>query len=145
MLIRKYKEDDRSRILEILCLNTPAFFSPLEEKDLEYYLSNHADNFYVVEKDNKVVCCGGYNLADDPTIARISWDIVDPDCQGMGYGSELTNFRINKMKEIPGVKTISVRTSQLAYKYYERFGFKVKEEIKDYWAPGFDLVRMDLE
>ena len=42
-----------------------------------------------------------------------------------------------------GVKTITVRTSQLVYKYYEKFGFQTKEIIKDFWAKGYDLYRME--
>ena len=143
MLVRKYNDSDRARILELFKNNTPEFFSPSEEKDLIYYLENHADNFYVLKVDNKIICCGGFNISEDPEVARISWDIVDPKYQGKGFGGELTQFRIEKMSEIPGVKTLSVRTSQLAYKFYEKFGFVLQEKVRDFWAPGFDMYRMD--
>ena len=143
MLVRKYNDSDRTKVLELFKKNTPEYFTPTEEKDLIYYLDNHAENFYVLKVDNKIVCCGGYNISEDPEVVRISWDIVDPQHQGKGFGGELTLFRIEKMSEIPGVKTLSVRTSQLAYKFYERFGFVLKEKVKDFWAPGFDMYRMD--
>jgi len=70
--------------------------------------------------------------------------MVDPQYQGMGFGSRLTEFRIEMIKQLPNVKRISVRTSQLAYKYYERFGFVLEEVKKDFWAPGFDMYRMEM-
>lgn len=143
MNIRKHRESDRERILELLRLNTPEYFSPDEEEDLVYYLDNHADNYYVLEISNIIVGCGGFNLSEDGETGRISWDIIDTRYQGKGYGSILTKFRIEKMKEIDTIKTISVRTSQLVYPFYEKFGLKIREIVKDYWAEGFDLYRLD--
>lgn len=143
MIIRKYHHSDEKRIIELLRLNTPQYFSPTEEKDLVDFLTHHTDNYYVVEIDNTIFGCGGYDLLEDGKMARIAWDIVHPDSHGKGIGSALTKFRIQKIKEIEGIKTISVRTSQLVYHFYERFGFEIKEIVKDYWAEGFDLYRME--
>lgn len=143
MIIRKHTDTDRERIIELLRLNTPEYFSPNEEEDLIYYLDNHADNYYVVEVDDIILGCGGFNLSEDAETGKISWDIFDPQSQGKGYGSALTKFRIQRIKEIEGVKTISVRTSQLAYRFYEKFGLEIREIVKDYWDKGFDLYRLD--
>ena len=143
MIIRKHTNSDRTRIIELLRLNTPQYFSPSEEEDLIDYLDNHADNYFVVEDDNIIVGCGGFNLSEDGEIGKISWDIFDPKSQGLGFGGALTKFRIQKIKEIDGVRTISVRTSQLVYPFYEKFGLKLREVVKDYWAKGFDLYRLD--
>ncbi|MBF0576930.1 GNAT family N-acetyltransferase [Dysgonomonas sp. GY617] len=143
MIIRKHTDSDRKRIMELLKLNTPEYFSPEEEEDLIDYLNNHADNYYVIEDDNVIVGCGGFNLSEDGEIGKISWDIFDPQRQGKGYGSALTKFRIQRIKEIEGVKIVSVRTSQLVYPFYEKFGLELREVVKDYWAKGFDLYRLD--
>ena len=143
MTIRKHRDSDRERIIELLRQNTPEYFSPDEEKDLLYYLDYHADNYYVLEVDNVIVGCGGFNLSEDGETGKISWDIFDVKHQGKGYGSVLTQFRIEKMKEIDSIKTISVRTSQLVYPFYEKFGLEIREIVKDYWAEGFDLYRLD--
>ena len=143
MIIRKYTNSDRQNILKLLRLNTPEYFSPNEESDLIYYFDNHAHNYYVIEMDENIVGCGGYNLTEDGKTAKISWDIFHPDYQGKGLGSTLTKFRIRKIQEIENVDTISVRTSQLVYKFYEKFGFETREITKDYWDAGFDLYRME--
>jgi len=145
MNIRKHIESDREGILELLRLNTPAYFSPDEEKDLIEYLEKDADNYFVVEEDGRIWVCGGFNLSEDGQTAKISWDIVHPEAQGKGVGTELTKFRIRKMKQINGVRIISVRTSQLAYKFYEKFGLQLREVVKDYWAVGFDMYRLENE
>lgn len=144
MLIRKYISTDRKNVIDLLRLNTPDYFSPTEEKDLIYYLDNHLENYFVLEIDNKLRGCGGFNSSDRAEMVRLSWDIIHPQSQGKGLGSALTKFRIERIREIKGVKTISVRTSQLVYKFYEKLGFELKETIKDFWAEGFDMYRMEL-
>jgi len=49
---------------------------------------------------------------------------------------------INTCKEID---TIVVRTSQLAYQFYEKIGFQIQTIDKDFWAPGFDLYFMSMK
>ncbi|WP_316747314.1 GNAT family N-acetyltransferase [Pedobacter gandavensis] len=143
--IREHQAADREPILNLLRLNIPTFFSPEEEADLVDYLDNFADNYYVVEVDGEILGCGGFNLSADGETGKLSWDFFHPDSQGKGLGTALTRFRIQKIKELEGIKTISVRTSQLAYKFYEKFGLELREVIKDYWDIGFDLYRLDRE
>ena len=143
MLIRKHQENDRKAIIQLLRLNTPAYFSPNEEKDLEYYLDNHADNYFVLEENNKILGCAGFNISPDGRTAALSWDIVHTDTQGKGVGTALTFFRIAQIKKVETVEIISVRTSQLVYKFYQKFNLQLREIVKDYWDVGFDLYRLD--
>lgn len=144
MNIREYTSTDRENVIELLRLNTPGYFSPTEEKDLIYYLENHLENYFVIDVENKLLGCGGFNSSDTAEMIRLSWDIIHPQYQGKGLGSALTKFRIERIRKIKGVKTISVRTSQLVYKFYEKLEFELKEAIKDYWAEGFDMYRLEL-
>jgi ribosomal protein S18 acetylase RimI-like enzyme len=144
--IRKYlKQHDEAVIINLLKLNTPQYFAEEEEKDLIFFLENHAQNFFVLEVDNEILGCGGFNFTNDLSTGKLSWDIIHPQHQGRGYGTKLTQFRIEQLKTYPTVKTISVRTSQLVYPVYEKFGFKTKEVVKDFWAVGFDLYRMEFD
>jgi len=140
---RKYKPSDKSEVIALFRLNTPKYFAPEEENELILYLDHFSQNYFILEWEGKIIGCGGINLADDLTSARISWDFLHPDHQGKGFGRVLLQFRIEKIKEYKTMKTITVRTSQMAYLFYEKSGFVLAETIKDYWASGFDLYRME--
>jgi ribosomal protein S18 acetylase RimI-like enzyme len=142
ILIREYEGNDKPVLLELLRLNTPQYFSPEEEADLVHYLDHEIEHYFVLEYDHTVVGCGGMNLVDEGATGRISWDILHPDYQGKGLGSVLLRHRVQLLKGMPQVKTITVRTSQLVYKFYEKNGFELEEVVKDYWAPGYDMYRM---
>ena len=143
LLIRDYKKQDEEIVLNLLRLNTPAYFSPAEEKDLIYYLNNEIERYFVMELNNELIGCGGINFSEDKTLGKISWDILHPDHQGKGFGTLLLDHRITELNKIDSVKKITVRTSQLAYKFYKKSGFKLVETVKDYWANGFDLYLME--
>lgn len=143
MIIRPYEKADREAVLSLLRLNTPVYFAPEEEKDFEEYLDHSREYYYVAETAEGLLACGGLNTAAEPSVIRISWDMVHPSAQGSGIGSRLTAFRIQRASEMPGISTLSVRTSQLAYRFYERFGFRLQEVAKDFWAPGLDMYRME--
>ncbi|MDX2250321.1 MAG: GNAT family N-acetyltransferase [Bacteroidia bacterium] len=145
MTIRKYQDTDREAVLELLRLNTPQYFAEEEMPDLIYYLDYHASHYYVAEFESRLLGCGGINFSDDGQMAKLSWDIVHPQSQGNGIGRALIHFRIEKIRETPTIKIISVRTSQLVWKFYEKFGFETKEIIRNFWAEGFDLYRMERE
>lgn len=141
--IRPYQNNDKNELLALLKRNIPQYFSPDEEADFVEYLEKHLEHYYVVEAGHIIQGCGGFNLTEDRKTAKISWDIFHPDSQGKGLGSALTRFRIQRIQEIEGISLISVRTSQLVYPFYKKFGFETKEVIKDFWDVGFDLVRME--
>lgn len=143
-MIRSYESKDKTAVLHLLHLNTPKYFAPPEEADLVKYLDSDSEHYYVVERNEQVIGAGGINYFAENALARISWDLIHPAYQGLGIGNELTRFRIEKIKENPQIKEIQVRTTQLAYRFYEKLGFKTKGNEKDFWAKGFDLYDMKL-
>jgi [ribosomal protein S18]-alanine N-acetyltransferase len=145
-MIRKFKIEDKEKVIELLRLNTPRFFDLSEEDDLQEYLVNESENYYVFEENNKVIGVGGINYGfDGGTTARISWDIIHPTNQGKGIGSKLTEFRIEEIKKKDSVKKIIVRTSQLVYEFYSKFGFEIDLVEKDFWAKDIDLYQMKID
>ena len=91
----------------------------------------------------EIIGCGGINFAKNKTIGKISWDILHPDYQGKMIGTQLLQFRLEKLKAIKNIEKITVRTSQFVYKFYEKQGFHLLKIRKDYWAKGFDLYDME--
>ncbi len=141
-LIRYYTHSDKDLVLKLVQQNTPKYFAVSEEHDLENYLQNEIDLYYVLEVDGKVVGSGGINFDDSMTIAVLSWDIIDPDYQGKSFGSKLLNYRMEQINKISSVQKIIVRTSQLTYQFYEKQGFKTAEIHKDYWSKSLDMYFM---
>jgi [ribosomal protein S18]-alanine N-acetyltransferase len=140
--IREYETSDKNKVINLIRQNTPAFFATEEEEDLNKYLETERELYYVLLYDTKIVGCGGINFADNKTIGKISWDIFHPDYQGKSLGTKLLKYRIDKLNAIDSVQKITVRTSQVAYKFYEKQGFELFEIKKDYWADGFDMYNM---
>ena len=144
-MIRKYSSQDKKAVLHLLELNTPKYFSVEEQKDLVHYLATDSEHYFVFEEKEQIIGSGGFNLGfDEGAKARISWDLVHPNHQKKGVGSQLVNHRLQQLKKLKQVKTIEVRTAQLTYEYYQKFGFELKETVKDYWAMGFDLYTLHL-
>jgi [ribosomal protein S18]-alanine N-acetyltransferase len=141
--IRDYETNDKADIINLIRLNTPEFFAADEEEDLNKYLETEKELYYVVLYDGKIVGCGGINFADNKTIGKISWDIFHPEYQGKSLGTKLLKHRIDILKSIESIQKITVRTSQIAYKFYEKQGFELFEIKKNYWADGFDMYNME--
>lgn len=127
-------------MIEILSLNIPEFFAPSEKDDFISYLENEVEDYFVIELDGKVFGSGGINYLENT--ARISWDLIDPIKHGQGLGSKLLQHRLKHIKDKDSISKIVVRTSQLAYPFYEKNGFKLTDKKKDFWAPGYDLYEM---
>lgn len=140
--IREYKTEDKDELISLLRLNTPQFFAAEEEEDFVNYLESERELYYVLCIDDKIVGCGGINFDNEKSIGKISWDIIHPNYQGKSLGSQLLKYRLNTLKAIESVQKITVGTSQVAYKFYQKHGFELREIVKDYWADGFDLYAM---
>ena len=141
--IREYQSKDKNEVINLIRLNTPEYFAVDEEEDLNKYLETERELYYVLLYDQKIVGCGGINFAGNSTTGIISWDIFHPDYQGKSLGTKLLKHRIDKLNSIDGIQKITVRTSQVAYKFYEKQGFELIETKKDYWAEGFDMYNME--
>jgi ribosomal protein S18 acetylase RimI-like enzyme len=142
--IRPYVDEDRSALLAILSQHIPSFFSPHEVDDYAHYLDHEVEEYWVATTATGVVGAGGINRGPQAHMARFSWDLVHPNWQGRGVGTRLMQHRMDALSARPDLKVVMVRTSQLAYPFYHRFGFHVQQIIPGYWGAGFDLYQMSL-
>lgn len=134
----------KDQVLNLLRLNTPRYFDPSEEADLAYYLDHERELYYVVQAGTEIVGCGGINFANEGVTGKISWDILHPDYQGRSIGTQLLAFRIQQLESMGHIREIVVRTSQHAYRFYEKRGFRLDHSVQDYWASGIHLYYMIL-
>ncbi|WP_207425905.1 GNAT family N-acetyltransferase [Pedobacter sp. SYSU D00535] len=145
-MIRAFNKIDTAAVVALLQLNTPTFFHPSEEEEYIRYLDEDSRHYFVVERSNQIIACGGINYGfDEGKTARISWDIVHPDWQRSGLGKELMVYRLKEISRRGGVSSVVVRTTQLVYAFYEKLGFALQKTERDFWAKGFDLYEMRLE
>ncbi|MGO4819136.1 GNAT family N-acetyltransferase [Flavobacterium sp. W22_SRS_FP1] len=145
LTIREYKSNDKNEVLAILKRNVPKYFAESEIEDLKEYLKHKIEKYFVTTIGDVIIGAGGINFDDNSKTAKISWDFVDIKFKGRGIGQSLLKYRIDFIQSNYVSATIKVRTSQLAYKFYEKNGFTLKEIEKDYWAKGFDLYSMTYE
>lgn len=143
MQVRSYDTKDRQAIIDLFLLNTPAYFDPKEQQDLEHYLDKEIEGYYVATDNDSIAGCGGYNLKDGA--GYLSWYIVHPAYHGKGVGRSLVQNSLDMLKNKHGLSRVTVRTSQLTWEFYAKFGFRLIDTAKDYWGKGLDLYVMVLE
>ena len=141
-MIRRYHISDTRHLIDLLDQNTPDFFAPLEKAAYVSYLQNKIDDYFVYEINDTIVGCGGINYEIENKTARISWDIIHPEYQRKGIGKKLVDHRIQHIKNKKYIDIIIVRTSQMAFPFYKKLGFKLESVKEDFWAKGFDLYLM---
>lgn len=144
LLHRNYAADDLNAVIEIFRSNIPKYFVPAEEPGLREFLSNHVENYYVLECGGEVVAAGGIALNDDDTVS-LCWGMVHNDRLGTGLGKALTEYRIARSHEIFGEKPLVIVTSQHTEGFYRKYGFVTVEHTPDGFAPGIDIHKMRSE
>jgi [ribosomal protein S18]-alanine N-acetyltransferase len=144
MTIRHYKPTDFSACIYIMQCNTPQWFHPDEEREFAHYLETEIEDYFVAELEGVVVGCAGLNTQKDTENITLSWGMVHPAFHQQRIGVALLSHRIEYAREKYHAKTLAVRTSQLAFGFFEKQGFTLNEIKKDYWAPGFDCYEMQL-
>lgn len=143
-MIRPYKPIDKERLLEIFKLNTPKYFDKKEVKDFEDYLEQKGETYLTLEIDNKIVGGAGYYVNKDDNSGSITWIFFDPIYSSQGLGKQVVDYCLGLLGKEKNVAKFVVTTSQLAFKFFEKFGFGVNRIEKDYWGVGLDLYVMEM-
>ncbi|WP_299443722.1 GNAT family N-acetyltransferase [uncultured Aquimarina sp.] len=143
-MIRPYNVSDKKELVEIFKLNTPIYFDPKEVNDFEEYLEHKSATYLIIEYENKIVGGAGYDFQEKDNTGRITWIFFHPNYTGLGLGKKMVEHCLSILKLNLTLEKVLVTTSQLAYKFFERFGFLLKKTEKDYWGPELDLYLMEL-
>lgn len=141
-MIRRYGIKDKSSLIALIKLHVHNYFASTEVNEFNHYLENEIEDYFVVIENNVTIGAGGINYFLNKSLARISWDMIHPDHQRKGIGYELLKYRLNLIGKDASIKTVMVRTTQLAFQFYQKAGFELEKIEKDFWAKGFDLYQM---
>jgi len=141
--IRPYTVADKEDLFKIFRLNTPEYFDPKEEKEFAEYIEHRSDTYLVIEHHELIVGGVGYEFRDSDRSGRINWIFIHPQYSGLGLGRQAVEHCLKILRANPAVEVLIVRTSQWAYQFFEKCGYKLMDTTKDYWAPGLDLYLME--
>ncbi|MBN8822087.1 MULTISPECIES: GNAT family N-acetyltransferase [unclassified Spirosoma] len=142
--IRPFTHADIDPLLTVFARNVPTAFGENEQDEYADFLQTYTDPYFVVEYKGTVVGACGYYLTDNQTVAHICWILTDPTLKGLRLGTALIQHNLQQIRQQPGIQQIECRTSQIAFGFFERFGFQLQYTKTDFWAPGIDLYFMVL-
>lgn len=142
-MIRPYSEKDKAAAVALFEANVPEFFVAHEIEDIKKYLDDEREDYFVLELNGEILACGGINY--EPAHAVISWDAVHPEHRKTGLGGKLLKHRLEHLSNQAKYQKVIVRTSQLSYGFYQKYGFKLEQVVEDYWSPGYHLYYMTLD
>jgi N-acetylglutamate synthase-like GNAT family acetyltransferase len=141
-ILRSYKARDFDNVVDLLKSNIPEFFAPSEIEDFKNYLLHSREDYFVLEREDRIIAAGGINYLPDEDLARLAWDMVHNDFHKKGFGAILLNHRINHIKTFTSFTSVDVRSSQFAFKFYQKHDFRLVCQEKDFWGAGFDLYHL---
>ncbi|MCT7611533.1 GNAT family N-acetyltransferase [Aliarcobacter butzleri] len=98
------------------------------------------NNLYIFEKDEKIV---GYILwLERKDYFRLYSLAIDINFQDLGIASKLLEYSFEKIKNKNF--SLEVKTKNIkAIKLYEKYGFKIKKVLKDYYedSDGYLMIK----
>lgn len=144
MRIRPFKTTDTELLIDIFNHNTPKYFAKHELNEfLNYLQTPHANTYFVLEENDRIIGGAGYEIRKSDTSGRINWIFLHPDYKSTGNGRQVVEQLIQLIKADTSVDKLVVRTSQFAFAFFKKLGYKTLQIEKDHWAPGLDLYLME--
>ncbi len=142
-MIRPYKPSDKKTLLKIFGLNIPKSFDEREVTDFEEYLEQKPETYLTVEVNGTIVGGTGYYANEKDKSGQITWIFFDPGHSGQGLGKQSVEYCLELLGKDDSVDKFTVATSQLAYKFFEKFGYSTTRIEKNHWGEGLDLYEME--
>lgn len=141
---RPYEPKDREACLALFDSNVPRFFDPSERAGFEGFLDRLDSPYQVIERDGRIVACGGQAMKPDGRTAVLCWGMVEQGLHRQGLGQALTEARLAAARALPGATSVWLDTGVHTTGFYERFGFVIEGVVRDGYAPGSDRYDMRL-
>ena len=144
---RPYDPKDQAACLAIFDANTPRFFATTERSDFTDHLEicDDPDTPYMFLIENgALIACGGLSRPPGSSSAALTWGMVHPARHGQGIGQRLLDTRLALARGLPGMRSLTLSTSQHSSGFYRRAGFTLTRLTKDGLAPGLDRWDMTL-
>lgn len=139
---RPYLAADRDACLGLFDSNVPRFFAAEEREEFAGFLDTLAWPYSVIERNGRIVACGGHALEPDGETVSLCWGMVEQGLHRQGVGRILTEARLAAARAEPGATRVRLNTSQHTAGFYERFGFATQAVVADGHAPGIDSHEM---
>ena len=141
-MIVDYNSSYLNALLDLFDGNIPEYFDSTEKAPFKAFLEKEPANYFVLLNENKVVGAGGYAYESE-TEGRIVWLLIDRNKHGKGFGKQLMNHFESEIKKNDAVNLISLMTSQLTDKFYEKLNYRTTRTENDYWVKGMHLYYME--
>lgn len=145
MTIRSYEKTDAAQLISVFCKSVPVAFGENEISEYNTFLETWTGPYFVAEANGKILGACGYYSREDWQEAYICWTLTDPDVKGQGVGRALLLHNLALIDDNSDIGRIVCETSQVAYLFFEKFGFVLQYTKPDYWAPGLDLYHMVID
>lgn len=111
---------------------------PLSRRQIKYYLDNTKSLVYTLGEDAYII------LSITKNKTRIYSVAVIPSEQSKGRGKFLIEKVIEETKLL-GKSKITLECKNNLVSFYEKLGFKVTKELKNYYKNGDDAYKMELK
>ena len=156
MIIRWITEKDYKNVADMIArsLSNSAFTKFYPQQSIDYIKKSlDADgvkkraswtNFYVIEKDNKIIACGAIGpYWDSKTESSLFNIFVDENYQGQGFGRKIIET-LEKDEYFKRAKRIEVPASMSAIPFYRKMGYEHKNGELIYDDGHFSLEKFNL-
>ncbi|UXI02555.1 GNAT family N-acetyltransferase [Photobacterium sp. TY1-4] len=142
MTFKRYETADRTQCINIFDSNLNTFFAPSERDEFIAFLDalDASSDYFVYTNGDRILACGG--IEKHRNLGSLSWGMVHRDFHGQKLGTQLTDYRLSRLKADQTVTTITIETSQHTQGFYAKRGFVVTSQTKDGFGPGIDCVVM---
>lgn len=130
MQIRGYQTQDATGLSDVFRKNIPDAFAQFELDEYVDFLRTNTDPYFVAELDGRLVGACGHYLVQNEQTAHLCWVFTDPGTKGVGRA--LVRHNIDIIRQQRAAQTIVCRTSQVAYQFFEKFGFQLQHTKPDF-------------